>query len=82
MIPRDPNFVADSDSSLLAAGGFSTQLQFWWHLEWPEEVQARNIKKMKRDKDGNLISINILEFSTVILNYVACIVSTQDLRNR
>eukprot|EP00957_Ditylum_brightwellii_P130245 9935629-Ditylum_brightwellii.AAC.1 len=82
MIPRDPDFVADGDSSLFAAGGFSTQLQFWWHLEWPEEIQARNIKEMKRDKEGKLISINILEYITVILNYVVCIASIQDLRNR
>eukprot|EP00957_Ditylum_brightwellii_P006805 515821-Ditylum_brightwellii.AAC.1 len=58
MIPMDPEFVADGDSSLFAAGGFSTQLQFWWYIEWPEEVQARNIKEMNRDENGKLISIN------------------------
>eukprot|EP00957_Ditylum_brightwellii_P208995 15359827-Ditylum_brightwellii.AAC.1 len=39
MIPRDPDFVADGDSSLFAVGGFSTQLYFWWHLEWLDEIQ-------------------------------------------
>eukprot|EP00957_Ditylum_brightwellii_P012036 909237-Ditylum_brightwellii.AAC.1 len=82
MIPRDPDFVADGDSSLFAAASFSTKLQFWWHLEWPEEVQARNINEMKRDKDRKLISINVLEYITVILNYVATIASIQGLRNR
>ena len=82
LIPRDPDFVADGDVSQFAAGGFSTKLQFWWHLEWPEEVWARIIKEMKRDKDGKLISINVLEYITVILNYVAVIASIQDLRNR
>eukprot|EP00957_Ditylum_brightwellii_P024673 1864344-Ditylum_brightwellii.AAC.1 len=57
MIPRDPNFVADGDSSLFAAGGFSTQLQLWWHLEWPEEIQARNIKETKKIKTESLFQL-------------------------
>eukprot|EP00957_Ditylum_brightwellii_P074299 5645435-Ditylum_brightwellii.AAC.1 len=78
----DPDFVAGGNASLIAAGDISTKLQLWWHFEWPEEVQARNIKEMKRDKDGKLISINVLECITVILNYVAAIVSIHGLRNR
>eukprot|EP00957_Ditylum_brightwellii_P006710 509573-Ditylum_brightwellii.AAC.1 len=39
--PGDPDFVADDDSSLFAAAGFSTQLQFWWHLKRPDEIQAK-----------------------------------------
>eukprot|EP00957_Ditylum_brightwellii_P113540 8657164-Ditylum_brightwellii.AAC.1 len=67
MIPRDPGFMAADDSSLFAAGGFSTQLQFWWHLEWPDEIHARSIEGIETDNHGKLISIIILEYITVIL---------------
>jgi len=80
LIPRDPDFTADGDSSLIAAGGYSLHLKFWWHLEWPKEVQARNIREIKRDKKGKLISINILEYITVILNYAASIVAINNLK--
>eukprot|EP00957_Ditylum_brightwellii_P036747 2782893-Ditylum_brightwellii.AAC.1 len=73
LIPRDPDFTADGDSSLVAAGGYSLQLNCWWHLEWPKNVQERSIREMKRDNRGKLISINILEYITAILNYVAYI---------
>eukprot|EP00957_Ditylum_brightwellii_P159307 12126368-Ditylum_brightwellii.AAC.1 len=33
LIPREPDFTSDGDSSLTAAGGYSLQLKFWWHLE-------------------------------------------------
>eukprot|EP00957_Ditylum_brightwellii_P083348 6336845-Ditylum_brightwellii.AAC.1 len=82
MIPRDPGFVDDGNSSLFAAGGFQTQLQFWWHLEWPENIQARNINKMKTDKIGKLISMSGLEHNNVIINYMASIASIQGIRNR
>eukprot|EP00957_Ditylum_brightwellii_P192432 14650623-Ditylum_brightwellii.AAC.1 len=57
LIPRDPDFTSDGDSSLTAAGGYSLQLKFWLHLEWPDDIQASSIREMKRDKKGKLISI-------------------------
>eukprot|EP00957_Ditylum_brightwellii_P145903 11110472-Ditylum_brightwellii.AAC.1 len=33
LIPRDPDFTLDGESSIIAAGGNSLQLKFWWHLE-------------------------------------------------
>ena len=80
IVPRDPDYDADGDSSLTAAGGFSIALQFWWHLGWPKEIQVRNIRKLKRDKDGKLIFINILEYITIILNYAAAIVATTEIK--
>ena len=44
---------------------------FWWHIEWPEEVRRQTLRYIRNDKDGNLISINVLEYATVIINYVA-----------
>ena len=66
-----PSGRARGDSSLLAAGGYSIDMGFWWHIEWPEEVRRRTLRYIRNDKDGNLISINVLEYATVIINYVA-----------
>ncbi len=40
LVLRDPSTIAYSDSSLHAVGGFSTVLTFWWHLQWPDHIQA------------------------------------------
>ena len=39
LVPRTPDFTAWGDSSLEAAGGVSTDLKFFWHLLWPEEIK-------------------------------------------
>ena len=39
--------------------------------EWPEEVRRRTLKYIRNNNDGKLISINVLEYATVIINYVA-----------
>ena len=43
LINRDPSAVAWSDSCLYAAGGFSTDMQFWWYLEWPPDVRKHTL---------------------------------------
>ena len=73
VIPRMPTFTTFGDSCLKGAGGYSLSLGFWWHLPFPEEVKLRTLLH-KRDKaDGLLISINVLEFVTVIINYCAAL---------
>ena len=73
IIPHDPTFQAWGDSSLFTAGGLSFDLKIWWYMEWPEEIQQRNIKHFKVKycdyKTGKLISINLLEFAVIIINY-------------
>ena len=71
IIPRTPSAVVYGDSCLHGAGGFSTDLKFWWHIEFPEEIKLRTLLHMKDNADGNLISINVLEYVTVIINYCA-----------
>ena len=39
----------------------------------PREVVLRTLKHMKNDKDKNMISINVLEFVIVIINYCAAL---------
>ena len=53
------------------SGGFSFDLQFWWYLEWPPEVQKYTLKYNRTKENGEIISINVLEFAGMIINYAA-----------
>ena len=79
IVPRDHDFVSFGDSSLYAAGGYSLDLKFWWYLEWPPEIQEKTLKffkfKVKDPSTGELISINLLEYATAIINYAAATVA-------
>ncbi len=69
VIPRMPTFTTFGDSCLEGAGGYSLSLGFWWHLTFPEEVKLRTLLHKRDNADGLLISINVLKFVTVIINY-------------
>lgn len=71
LVPRDPSGKAYGDSSLDAAGGWSTDCKFWWYLEWSEEIRLRTLRFHQTFSDGKLISINVLEYASVIINYAA-----------
>ena len=71
LIQRSPSGVGYSDSCLHTTGGYSLYLGFWWYLGWPENIQQRTLKFIYNDKDGKLVSINALEYASLILNYVA-----------
>ena len=75
LISRMPTALAFGDSSLLACGGYSTEFKFWWHLAFPEMIIARTLLHIKNKKDGRFISINVLEYVTVILNYCGSLVA-------
>ena len=72
-IPWMPTFTSFGDSCLEGAGGYCISLGFWWHSPFPEAVILRTLKYKKDNKDGLLISINVLEFVTVIINYCAAL---------
>ena len=71
LIKRSPSGMGDSDSSLHAAGGFSLDMGFWWYWEWPEEIKNSTLKFVYNDEHGNLVSINALEYASLIVNFVA-----------
>ena len=71
IILRTPSASSFGDSSLEGAGGYSIELGFWWHIDFPHEVKQRTLLFKTDNKDGQLISINVLEFVTVIINYCA-----------
>jgi len=73
MIPRTPFAKTYGDSCLEGGGGYSLELKFWWHLEFDDDVIQRTLKHLKNNSDGQLISINVLEFVTVIINYCAAL---------
>ena len=83
IIQRTPSATAYGDSSLEGAGGYSIGLKFWWHIEFPKEVKLRSLLHRKDNKDGQLVSINVLEFVTVIVNYIASlhVITTTSLIN-
>ena len=39
MIDREADYISYGDASLEAAGGFAHR-NFWWHIEWPDEMKA------------------------------------------
>jgi hypothetical protein len=73
IIPRMPTFITFGDSCLEGAGGYTFSLGFWWHLPFAEEVKLCTLLHKWDNADGQLISINILKFVTVIINYCAAL---------
>ena len=71
LVRRDPSAQAWSDSCLYAAGGYSITMGFWWYLEWPPEVRKYTLIYVRNNKDGSLISINVLEYAALLINYAA-----------
>jgi hypothetical protein len=69
LIPHTPFTTTIGSSSLNRAGGFSIALGFWWHITFPDKVIQYTLCFISNNVDGTLISINILKFITVIINY-------------
>jgi hypothetical protein len=78
-IPRDPSGEAASDSCEKGGGGFSVNMSFIWFLLWNPEIRLRTREYIKNKGDKRLISINVLEFYSVIVNYCAALVSLEEL---
>jgi hypothetical protein len=75
LIQRMPTALIVGDSSLVACGGYSITYGFWWHLSFPKEVVKPTLLHLKDNSDETFISINCLEYVTIILNYCALIVT-------
>jgi hypothetical protein len=71
IVPRDYSWEAAADSCKSAGGGWSTDLTFWWHVVYPAEVLRR--ARLKNNKQGKLVSINVLEMVCVVINIAAVI---------
>ena len=73
LIERTPFASSYGDACLNAAGGYSIDLKFWWHIKFPKEVVLRTLRYLPDNKSGRLISINVLEFVVVIIDYCAAL---------
>ena len=84
LIPRTPDFQVWGDSSLDSAGGYSVDLGFYWYHSWPDSIRTKSVRffRRKTKSDGKNISINLLEYMVVIINYTICsfLFKSQDLR--
>ena len=54
LIPRTPTASIIGDSSLLACGGYSITLKFWWHLSFPKEVVERTLLHPRNNSRWNI----------------------------
>jgi hypothetical protein len=83
LIPRTPTASIIGDSLLLACGRYSITLKFWWHLSFLENVAKQTLLHLKDNLDESLISINCLEYFTIIVNYCTSLVvfSTRKVNN-
>jgi hypothetical protein len=75
LIPRTPTASIVGDSSLLACGGYSITLKFWWHFTFPSDVVERTLLHLKDNSDEKFILINCLKYFTIIVNYCAALVA-------
>jgi hypothetical protein len=75
LIPRTPTASIIGNSSLLACGGYSVTLKFWWHPNFPKEVVERTLLHLKDNSDKNFVSINCLKYVTIIIDYCAALTS-------
>ncbi len=73
-IPKIPMALIVGNSSLLACGGYSITLKFWWHLSFPENVVYQTLLHLKDNSDKSFISIKCLKYVTIIVNYCASLV--------
>jgi hypothetical protein len=81
LIPRMPTASIVGNSLLIACGGYSITLKFWWHLLFPKEVVERMLLSLKDNSDKMFILINCLEYVTIILNYCTSLVTFASHKN-
>ncbi len=68
IIPQTPTTSLFRDSSLLSCGGYSIELWFWWFIPFPDKIIAQTLLHLKNDAGQNFVSINVLEYVTIIIN--------------
>jgi hypothetical protein len=74
LIKLKPDYEEWQDACLTGGGGFSFNLHFWWIVEWPSKIVSRTIRFLKKG-DKSLVSINVLQYATIIISLAASIIS-------
>ena len=44
-------------------------MNFWWYIKWSKEILERTFKCVKDNKNGKIISTNVLEYATGLINH-------------
>ncbi len=73
IIPRTLAASLFGDSSLLACGGYSTALWVWWYISFPDKIIQWTLLHLSNNESNTFISINCLEYVTIIINYCTAI---------
>ena len=73
IVPRTPTASLFGDSSLRACGGSSTTLRVWWYISFLDEIVQQTLLHLKNNDDKTLVSINCLEYVTIIINNCAAL---------
>eukprot|EP00956_Cyclotella_meneghiniana_P041381 scaffold224955_cov33-Cyclotella_meneghiniana.AAC.1 len=66
LVNGTPHGTAAGDSCLDAMGGYSIDMKFWWYYEWPKSIREQTLRFIKNNKNGDLITINALEYATIL----------------
>jgi hypothetical protein len=69
IIPSTPTASLFGDSSLISCGSYSSDLWFWWFIPFPDKIIVGTLLHLKNSNDQNSISIKVLEYVTIIINY-------------
>jgi hypothetical protein len=72
LIPREHDAEAFHDACPKGAGGFSSDLDYWWVVEWPQEIFARTLLP---PTDKHYIPNNHLEYSAYLFGLAGAILS-------
>ena len=67
------------DSCNKGAGGFCQSLTFYWYLQWPEDIYHCTSTFNDKADSSTYISINMLEYSAMILSLAATILAWEAL---
>ena len=72
-----PYASAWGDACLYGGGGFSLKLQFLWHFTWPKKIKQKTKLFLSDDSNKDFVSINVLEFVTIIINFAAALTALE-----
>jgi hypothetical protein len=78
LIELEPDYEEWQDTCLTGGGGFSFNLRFWWILKWPLEIANQTVRHLQKG-DTRLISINKLEYASIVISLAASIFSWEAL---
>jgi hypothetical protein len=72
LIPREHDYESFHDACPKGAGGFNSDQDYWWIVEWPEEIFRRTLLP---PTNKHYISNNLLEYSAQIFGLAGAILA-------